>query len=85
MPDEYPGSERHFEPNTASLAGEFTDRQPTQRVLAIRRAALKFANDYGPLPAANAGDELAQHELATRLFKACAEQGLKIIVNHVAE
>ena len=55
--------------------------QPNRRVLAIRRAAVRFANDYGPLSAANDGDEDARHQLATRLFKICAEEGLKIILN----
>ena len=55
--------------------------QPSQRVLAIRRAAGRFANEYGPLPAANAGDENARHDVALRLFKICAEEGLKIITN----
>ena len=51
---------------------------PTIRVSAIRRAAVRFANDYGPLNAANNGDEEAIHAVATRLFKICAEEGLHI-------
>lgn len=54
---------------------------PTKRILAIRKAAIRFANDYGPLPAANAGDEAAQHEVASRLHRACARAGLKIILD----
>ena len=50
----------------------------TRRALAIRNAAVRFANDYGPLPAANAGDEDARHEVALRLFKICLEEGLEI-------
>lgn len=53
--------------------------RPTQRVLAIRRAAVRFANDYGPLNAANNGDERARHEMALKLFKIMAEEGLEII------
>jgi hypothetical protein len=53
--------------------------EPTDRVLAIRRAAVAFANDYGPLPAANQGDEAAQHAIAHQLFKLLAREGLHII------
>lgn len=52
--------------------------EPTKRVLAIRRAAVAFANDYGPLPAANRGDENAQHTIAGRLVKALRAEGLAI-------
>ncbi|KEP71746.1 hypothetical protein DL1_00030 [Thioclava dalianensis] len=52
---------------------------PEQRVEAIRSAAVAFANDYGPLPAANAGDEAARHEVAHRLWKALRAQGLSIV------
>lgn len=55
--------------------------EATERVLAIRRAAVRFANDYGPLPAANNGDVAAQHEVGSRMFRALAREGLKIIVN----
>lgn len=55
--------------------------EPSDRVLKIRRAAVAFANDYGPLAAANKGDEEAQHYVARKLFNACKAQGLKIIVN----
>ena len=54
---------------------------PSKRVLAMRAAAVAFANDYGPLPAANNGDEAAQHEVARRLHRACANAGLKIILD----
>lgn len=51
---------------------------PTKRVLAIRRAAVAFANDYGPLAKANAGDEEAQHIVAGQLISALRAQGLII-------
>jgi hypothetical protein len=54
--------------------------EPTRRLLAMRRAAVRFANDYGPLPAANAGDERAQHEIAKRLHDFCEAEGLRIIL-----
>lgn len=53
-------------------------QHPTDSVLAIRRAALAFANNYGPLPAANGGDETAQHEVAHRLFRALQREGLQL-------
>lgn len=59
--------------------------KPNERVLRMRRAAVAFANDYGPLPAANAGDEDAAHKVADRLYRACAREGLKIIINPDAE
>lgn len=52
-----------------------------QRVEAIRQAAVAFANDYGPLPAANQGSEVAMHEVAARMVKACRRHGLKIIAD----
>ena len=55
--------------------------EPEERVLKIRRAAVAFANDYGPLAAANQGDEEALHYVARRLFEACKREGLKIIIN----
>lgn len=61
------------------MSEETLHAPPTQRVLAIRRAAVRFANDYGPLPAANAGDERAAHQVAHRLFKIMAEEGLAIV------
>lgn len=51
----------------------------TARVAAIRRAAVSFANDYGPLPAANEGSNEAKHAVATRLFKALLAEGLQIV------
>lgn len=54
-----------------------------KRVEGIRRAAVAFANDYGPLPAANAGDEEAQHEMARRLHKALRDQGLSIVFGEI--
>lgn len=54
---------------------------PTERVKAIRAAARAFANDYGPLSQANQGDEAAQHEVGRRMFRACADAGLKIIID----
>ena len=53
--------------------------EPTRRVLAIRRAAVRFANDYGPLSAANDGDETAQHQMAHRMFGIVADEGLTIV------
>ncbi|PIE10022.1 MAG: hypothetical protein CSA72_10435 [Rhodobacterales bacterium] len=55
-------------------------QHPTARVLAIRRAALRFANNYGPLHAANGGNETAQHEVAHRLFHALQSEGLQIVM-----
>lgn len=49
------------------------------RLKAIRRAAVAFANDYGPLPAANNGDEGAAHEVATKLFNNLKREGLHIV------
>ena len=54
-----------------------------QRVEAIRSAAVSFANDYGPLPAANAGDEQARHDVARRLWKALRAQGLSIVQGEI--
>ena len=54
--------------------------EPTRRLLAMRRAAVRFANDYGPLPSANAGDEKAQHEVAKRLHDFCEAEGLRIVL-----
>jgi hypothetical protein len=54
--------------------------EPTRRLLAMRRAAVRFANNYGPLPAANAGDERAQHEIAKRLHDICEAEGLTIVL-----
>ncbi len=50
-----------------------------QRAEAIRTAAVSFANDYGPLPAANGGNEQARHDVAHRLWKALRAQGLSIV------
>ncbi len=52
---------------------------PRERVNRIRRAAVRFANDYGPLPDANNGNVDALHEVATRLYKILREEGLDII------
>lgn len=49
-----------------------------ERVKAMRRAAVAFANDYGPLAEANQGDEGAAHQVATKLFNACKREGLHI-------
>jgi len=49
------------------------------RVKRIRRAAVRFANDYGPLPAANGGDEDAIHQVATRLYGIMRAEGLDIV------
>ena len=77
MTEEYPGSERHFG------CGAPMKREPRmtneQRVEAIRSAAVDFANDYGPLPAANQGDEAARHEVAHRLWKCLRRHGLSIV------
>ena len=54
------------------------DAQPSPRVMAIRRAAVAFANDYGPLPVANQGDDEAQHRVGAQLMKALRAEGLTI-------
>lgn len=52
--------------------------EASEFVKAIRRAAVAFANDYGPLPAANRGDEAAQHEVASRLMSALRRECLTV-------
>lgn len=52
-----------------------------ERVEAIRQAAVAFANDYGPLPAANEGSDAAMHEVAARMVRACRRNGLKIVAD----
>ena len=47
--------------------------------LRIKCAAVGFANDYGPLPAANLGDDTAQEQIADRLISMLRQSGLKII------
>lgn len=44
----------------------------------IKCAALAFANDYGPLPAANRGDDAAQEQLAMNLLSKLRQFGLTI-------
>jgi hypothetical protein len=44
----------------------------------IEAAAIAFANDYGPLPAANRGDAKARSELALRLMGFLEKNGLRI-------
>jgi hypothetical protein len=51
---------------------------PMKRVLALRKAAVSFANDYGPLPAANSGDEEAQHKVASQLVTILRRNGLEV-------
>ena len=51
---------------------------PSDRMRGIRKAAVAFANDYGPLPAANAGDEDAQQAIAERLIECLERQGLVV-------
>lgn len=46
--------------------------------LRIKCAALSFANDHGPLPAANRGDDAAQEALADRLVSMLRHSGLRI-------
>lgn len=53
---------------------------PEKKKAAMRRAALRFANDCGPLPAANSGDGSAQDELANRLHDFCEAEGLRIVL-----
>lgn len=53
--------------------------RPSEKMKGIRRAAVSFANDYGPLPAANRGDEDATHAVAMRLVEALKRQGLTIV------
>ncbi|AUR06891.1 hypothetical protein [Phaeobacter inhibens] len=62
-----------------------TNHIPTRRVLAIRRDAVRFANDYGPLPAANDGDEEAQHEVARKLHRILENEGLRIVLKPDSE
>lgn len=75
MPEDYPGSEQHFEPRPAQSAHMTKE----ERVEAIRASAVSFANDYGPLPAANQGCETARHKVAASLVKILRENGLTII------
>ncbi|MEL6219294.1 MAG: hypothetical protein AAFR79_12650 [Pseudomonadota bacterium] len=51
---------------------------PEQIIEAIP-AALKFANDYGPLPGANAGDGEAQVEIARRFVAAAEAAGMRMV------
>lgn len=44
----------------------------------ISKAAVAFASDYGPLPAARDGDENAQLVMANRLMDQLRKQGLTI-------
>lgn len=46
----------------------------------IKCAALAFANDYGPLSAANQGDDAAQEQLAFNLLRKLRQHGLTIRV-----
>lgn len=46
--------------------------------LRIKCAALSYANDYGPLPAANRGDDAAQEALADNLISKLRQAGLRI-------
>lgn len=50
-----------------------------KRVEALKQSAVQFANDYGPLPAANNGDEKARFEVAKRLTEILKKNGLKIV------
>ena len=52
--------------------------QPSDLVIATRKAAVAFANDYGPLPAANRGDADAAHTIAQNLVDQLRRQGLRI-------
>src|SRR5690606_27747407 len=56
-----------------------------ERVQKMRRAAVAFANDYGPLPAANQGDEKAMHAVATRMFDALRKEGLHVVMRPVQD
>lgn len=56
-----------------------TAQATADRVMAIRKAAVAFANDYGPLAAANSGDEEAQHAVALKLFNALKGVGVHMI------
>jgi len=55
-------------------------QMPSEKQLSIQRAAVRFANDYGPLAAANAGDPTARHVMAERLVDILKEQGLGICI-----
>lgn len=47
--------------------------------LRIKCAAIAYANDYGPLSAANAGEDAAQERLADNLISKLHEVGLTIV------
>ena len=51
-----------------------------ERVRRIRRAAVRFASDHGPLSQAIGGDEKAQHAVGFRLFEELSKEGLAIVV-----
>ncbi len=52
---------------------------PDERAIAIRHAAVAFANDYGPLALANTGNQGGAHEVAIRLVQKLRDQGLMIV------
>lgn len=72
-------------PSPIVLGPEERDARPESKTskadldAAVARAAVGFANDYGPLPAANAGDANAQAVMAKRLLDTLARQGLTIL------
>lgn len=47
--------------------------------LRIKCAALSYAKDYGPLPAALRGDDAAQEQLADNLVSKLRQVGLEVV------
>lgn len=62
-------------------------RRQSPTVAEIKRkaeiAAVRFANDYGPLPAANAGEDEARKIVLSRLEDALAMHGLRIAPSEI--
>lgn len=56
-----------------------TAKPTTKHSMELCAAACVFANDYGPLPAANNSEWAAMQEVANRLVRALASHGLKIV------
>ncbi len=58
---------------------------PDERAVAIRHAAVAFANDYGPRALANTGNQDGAHEVATKLVQKLRDQGLMIVRDFTTE
>jgi hypothetical protein len=52
--------------------------RPTEQEAALQQAAIRFASDYGPLPAAREGDMGARGKIADNLLTALSEAGLDV-------